>query len=75
MYPIHDELQVYLYHTFHSWWNDFVGRESFGILQFFSHSFKSHLCLPLMYVEAWCTNDSFICNKSDLLLLYSEQSE
>ena len=28
------EVQVYLYHTFHSWWTDFVGRESSRILQF-----------------------------------------
>ena len=28
-------VQVYLYHTFHSWWNDFVGRVSSRILHFF----------------------------------------
>ena len=75
MSPIHDGVQVYLYHTFHSWWTDFVGRESFRILQFFNHSFESHLCFPLMYVEGWFTNNSFDCYRSGLLLLHPEQGE
>ena len=57
------ELQVYLYHPFHSWWTDFVGRGSSRIQQFFNHSFESHLCLPLMYVEVRYTNNSFIFTK------------